>query len=305
MSENFMTYDNALEILDEYAKKINTTSNLSADVIAPQELTNTAVHAYAAGEQFIYNTKLYEATQYIAIGDTITVGTNCVLSDNIVDQIKDTANLTTTFTSSDDATEIGIIVASGETSMTALTSGDTHGGLFGGLSKVVLNTRKLINTVKRVWNSVGATWVSGHAYAVNDMVVYENGHVYKCKAAHTSRASILPTNTTYWTDTTLAAEICSLNNSYANMIKAYRFSKTINQLYSGISLSSLNVHHVYGVTIADNLSTSDNSRDFRKWISGYSFSNGTLKAYFSAYYQNDVIQSTSTMNAVSGYVLYD
>ena len=128
----------------------------------------------------------------------------------------DTANLTTTFTSSDDTTESGLIVTTGETNTPALTNGDTHSGLFNVISKVSLNTRKLINTVKRVWNSVGASWVSGQAYAVNDMVVYENGHVYKCKAAHTSSASILPTNTTYWTDTTLAAEICSLNNSYAN-----------------------------------------------------------------------------------------
>ena len=137
----------------------------------------------------------------------------------------DTEDMVTTFTSSDNADETGIITSEGgDTAMSEMTSGDTHGGLFSGLSKVVLNTRKLINTVKRVWNSVGATWVSGHAYAVNDMVVYENGHVYKCILAHTSSSSILPTNTTYWTDTTLAAEIASLNSNFTK----HNFGSGIN-----------------------------------------------------------------------------
>lgn len=130
----------------------------------------------------------------------------------------DTKDCTTTFTSSDDSTETGLILPSGgDITVPQMVSGETHGNLFSSLSKIALNTRKLINTAKRIWNSVGATWVSGHAYAVNDMVVYENGHVYKCKAAHTSSASILPTNTTYWTDTTLANEIASLNTNYANI----------------------------------------------------------------------------------------
>ena len=141
----------------------------------------------------------------------------------------DTKDCITTFTSSDDSTESGLILPSGgDITVPQIVSGDTHGNLFSGLSKVVLNTRKLINTVKRIWKSVGATWVSGHAYAVNDMVVYENGHVYKCKAAHTSSASILPTNTTYWTDTTLANEIASLNTNYANNYKLLWTNNNVN-----------------------------------------------------------------------------
>lgn len=125
----------------------------------------------------------------------------------------DTANLTTTYTTEDDDTTTAIITsAGGETAISTMESGAKHSRLFNKVSRVALNMRKLINTVKRVWNSVGATWVSGHAYAANDMVVYENGHVYKCILAHTSSSSILPTNTTYWVDTTLAAEIASLNS---------------------------------------------------------------------------------------------
>ena len=131
-------------------------------------------------------------------------------------KIEDTKDCITTFASSDDSTESGLILPSGgDITVPQIVSGDTHGNLFSGLSKIALNTRKLINTAKRIWNSVGATWVSGHAYAVNDMVVYENGHVYKCILAHMSSSSILPTNTTYWTDTTLANEIASLNLNFA------------------------------------------------------------------------------------------
>ena len=43
----------------------------------------------------------------------------------------------------------------------------------------------------------GDAWVSGKAYVVNDVCIYNN-KVYACINAHTSSASILPTNTTYW-----------------------------------------------------------------------------------------------------------
>ena len=43
----------------------------------------------------------------------------------------------------------------------------------------------------------GDEWASGKAYAVNDVCIYNN-KVYACINVHTSSASILPTNTTYW-----------------------------------------------------------------------------------------------------------
>jgi hypothetical protein len=106
-----------------------------------------------------------------------------------------------------------------------MTSGDTHGGLFGGLSKAVLNARKLINTVKRIWQTVANAWVSGATYSVGQVVAYTNGHTYICKAAHTSSASITPGNTTYWDDKTIGDMIYSLNSNYANLkIKYKQFS---------------------------------------------------------------------------------
>jgi len=41
------------------------------------ESTATSAHPYAIGEHFVYDSKLYKATAAIAIGDTITPGTNC------------------------------------------------------------------------------------------------------------------------------------------------------------------------------------------------------------------------------------
>lgn len=128
-----------------------------------------------------------------------------------------TANLITNFTSSDNTGETGIITsAGGEASMSKMTSGDNHGGLFGGLSKAVLNTRKLINTAKRIWETVANTWVSGASYSVGQVVTYTNGHTYICKLAHTSSSSITPANTTYWEDKTIGDMIYSLNSNYMN-----------------------------------------------------------------------------------------
>ena len=127
----------------------------------------------------------------------------------------DISKMTSSFVSSDNASETDIITsAGGETSMTAMTSRDTHGGLFGGLSKAMLNTRKLINTVKRIWQTVANAWVSGAKYSVGQIVTYTNGHTYICKLEHISSSSIMPGNTTYWEDKTIGDMIASLNTRF-------------------------------------------------------------------------------------------
>ena len=47
-------------------------------------------------------------------------------------------------------------------------------------------------------NSAGATWASGVAYKIGDLITYSGNGKYICTAAHTSSSSILPTNTSYW-----------------------------------------------------------------------------------------------------------
>lgn len=58
------------------------------EVIAPVEDTLTASQAYAVGDQFIYQNKLYKATAAIPSGGTITPNGNCELANSIVEQIQ-------------------------------------------------------------------------------------------------------------------------------------------------------------------------------------------------------------------------
>ena len=132
----------------------------------------------------------------------------------------DTSKLITNFTSADNASETGIIVDSGETAMSDMTSGTNHSGLFGLISKSVLNIRKLINTVKRIWSTVANTWVEGTAYTVGDVRLWTNGHTYICKLAHTSSSSITPANTTYWDDKTIGDIIKDMQTSFQDGVDA-------------------------------------------------------------------------------------
>lgn len=44
--------------------------------IAPVEMSSTSANAYAVGDMLIYNGQLYEVISAIAVGNTLTVGTN-------------------------------------------------------------------------------------------------------------------------------------------------------------------------------------------------------------------------------------
>lgn len=141
-----------------------------------------------------------------------------------------------TFTSSDDAAESGIIIPSGgEENVPALVTGATHAGLLGNLSKIALNSRKLINTVKRIWTSVANAWASGAEYKAGNVVTYINGHTYICILDHTASSSITPLNTTYWEDKTLGDMIASLNTNYA------KFKKI--GVYPTNNTTTLNLNH--------------------------------------------------------------
>lgn len=58
----------------------------TSDTIAPTE-TSPATSAHAVDEQFFYNDTLYTVIASIAVGDTLTVGTNIQESESIVDQL--------------------------------------------------------------------------------------------------------------------------------------------------------------------------------------------------------------------------
>lgn len=56
---------------------IEANAQAALSYIGPSEDSSTASATHAAGSYFIYDGKLYKATADIAIGDTITSGTNC------------------------------------------------------------------------------------------------------------------------------------------------------------------------------------------------------------------------------------
>lgn len=66
-------------------------SNLVEASIAPIE-TSPAMAAHAQGTQLFYNDTLYKAKTAIAIGDTLTVGTNIEAADKVTVQISSKAN---------------------------------------------------------------------------------------------------------------------------------------------------------------------------------------------------------------------
>ena len=69
-----------------YTIFVEAPNNAVASSIAPIEQA-TATEAHATGTQFYYNDVLYTATADIAVGDTLTVGTNIEASDDITTQI--------------------------------------------------------------------------------------------------------------------------------------------------------------------------------------------------------------------------
>ena len=63
--------------------------------VAPVEASEKSAHAYAIGEQFMYNDILYTASAEIAVGDTITPGTNCSASDELVKALAENGQIAT------------------------------------------------------------------------------------------------------------------------------------------------------------------------------------------------------------------
>lgn len=245
----------------------------------------------------------YPSVSSLADGDVILIdgnnGTKKLPSGG------DISKMTSNFTSSDiDENVTGIITsAGGETAMPAMTGGDTHGGLFELISKSVRNTRKLINTVKRLWQTVANAWVSGASYSVGQVVTYTNGHTYICKLAHTSSASIKPGNTTYWEDKTIGDMIYSLNTNITR--KKEVWNTTVS---SGLfELDALNkvVHfkvNAFGNGVDNGASFYTLPTAFRPTLQSQSMiigvqSNGLHQCYINIYPTGEVSFSSADYNA--------
>ena len=69
-----------------YTLFIEAPTDVALDLIAQREAA-VSTHAYSVGNQLIYNGTLYKVTSAIAIGDTLTVGTNIAAADTLTEQI--------------------------------------------------------------------------------------------------------------------------------------------------------------------------------------------------------------------------
>jgi len=85
--DNTSDLDKPVSTATQTALNSKTNNTMVANV----ETTTTATQRYEIGDNFIYNGVLYEATAIIANGATITVGTNCKVSDNITKLIQNAA----------------------------------------------------------------------------------------------------------------------------------------------------------------------------------------------------------------------
>lgn len=75
-----------MKTIIDFANKVKSLVDGRISNIANVE-ESPSTHAYAVGKQLIFNGLLCNATSAIAVGDTLAVGTNLALSDNVVEQI--------------------------------------------------------------------------------------------------------------------------------------------------------------------------------------------------------------------------
>ena len=101
-------------------------TNAQKMIAAPEEATSTASAAHAAGTYFRYNSKLYKATQDIALGGTITPNTNCVedtVCAELTAQSEQIGELKTAFTDNEISTFTSPISYSRITNTSMWTNG--------------------------------------------------------------------------------------------------------------------------------------------------------------------------------------
>ena len=75
-----------MKTIIDFANKVRSLADGRISNIANVE-ESPSTHAYAVGKQLIFNGLLCKATSAISVGDTLAVGTNLALSDNVVEQI--------------------------------------------------------------------------------------------------------------------------------------------------------------------------------------------------------------------------
>lgn len=100
-----------MKTIINFANKVRSLVDGRMSNIANVE-ESPSTHAYAVGKQLIFNGLLCKATSAIAVGDTLAVGTNLALSDNVVEQIYSlNQGLTNSLKTSDVANDLTVTTA--------------------------------------------------------------------------------------------------------------------------------------------------------------------------------------------------
>lgn len=213
---------------------VSEPSNLVEAAIAPIE-TSPATSPHTPGSQLFYNDTLYKAKTAIAIGDTLTVGTNIEAAPNVTTQLAAKANsadlgtaaakdsTSTIAQSSTDLIESGAVysaledkadvadlgTAAAKDSTNAVTQSDTDlvesGAVYTAVSAVASRVDTVEENIAPIEN--GAT--ASQPYAIGEQFIKDDV-LYKAKTA-IAQGDTLTLNTNYEAADDIVSQMDDLN----------------------------------------------------------------------------------------------
>lgn len=87
--------------------------------------------------------------------------------------------------------------------------------------------------VTAIFNSISDAWNSANAYTVGQYCIYNNA-LWKCLVANTNTE---PAEGTYWTQTTIDAEISAVNSNFVNGFRVVEYDTSENSIGEDIQIS--------------------------------------------------------------------
>lgn len=191
-------------------------SNAVESSIAPIE-TSPAEADHAVNTQLYYNDTLYKVIAAIDIGDTLTVGTNIQLADNITTQLSQKANTSSlanvatsgSYSDLSNKPTLGTAAAKDTTNVIAQNSTDPveSGAVY--TSETALGSR--IDAVDEEIAPIESGTVASQAYAIGDHFI-KNDVLYKAKTA-IAQGETLTLNTNYEVADNVTDQLASLKEA--------------------------------------------------------------------------------------------
>ena len=188
---------------------VSEPSNMTEAIIAPIEVS-PATAAHSVGDQLIYNDVLYKVISAIAIGDSLTVGTNIEVARKIVYQISglesDIATIEPTSTASKNYAvgeymfygwefyRVTTAITAGDTIVTTGAGQNVEEVTVGGeLTALKSDAAKNTALYGQTLETIGATAINNHT--IGDYFLATDGKTYRCIAAITGGSSTITLNT--------------------------------------------------------------------------------------------------------------